>query len=64
MEGLVSIVEAVVVLVLLLAMLFATKGIKEKKDKQARKRHYFKAAIFLALYLGLHALRLLLQGGI
>ena len=64
MEGLVSILEAVVIVVLLLTMLFANKGIKEKKDKAVRKGHYQKAGIFLFLYLALNLLRLVLQGRI
>ncbi len=62
MEGLVSILEAVVIVVLLLTLLFATKGIKEKKDQSVRKAHYQKAGIFLFVYLALNVLRLVLQG--
>ncbi len=62
MEGLVSILEAVVIVVLLLTLLFATKGIKEKKDKSVRKGHYQKAGICLFVYLALNLLRLFLQG--
>ena len=64
MEGLVSILEAAVVIVLLITLTFATKGIKEKKDKSVRKGHYQKAGIFLFLYLALNVLRLVLQGKI
>lgn len=61
MEFLVSVLEIAVLAMLVVAMIFATKGIKEKKNPQLRKEHYQKAARFAAGYLMLNGLRLLLK---
>lgn len=42
---------------LIAALVFVTKGMKEKKNATARKDYYIKAGLFVTVYLVLNVLR-------
>lgn len=63
-EFLYNLVAVCVILSLIVAMVFATKGIRQKENKAARSVQLRKAAIAFAVYVGLNVLRLLMEKGI
>ena len=63
-EFLYNLVAVCVLLSLIVAMVFATKGIRQKENKAARSAELRKAAIVFAVYAGLNVLRMLMEKGI
>ena len=62
MEILLYILDMCVLVCLILGLVFAGKGVREKSDKALRREHMRRSGMMLAVYVALNVIRLYLGG--